>query len=134
MANMNKGEETILEFFRIDELINNESLKCMTPYIEDDDNVGGGKANFISNPTASKGEKLAESLKLRNLREIERCVGGEYSRLTGFSKEVIDLYFSTGGKSRRTDKQVKEITQIPVNHLKNIRVDFTIKVCNKMGY
>ena len=134
MVNMNMGEEAIKDFFKIDSLIRDEELNCVVPHREVDDNVGGGSGGFISNPTAAVGEKLATSKKLANLREIEHVVGREYSRLTGFNKEVIDLYFNTGKCARKTDKQVKEITQIPVNYLRNIRVDFTINVCKKLGY
>lgn len=134
MVNMNKGEEAIKEFFQIKKLIEDEESNCITPHVEADENIGGGSAGFISNPTAVKGEKLITSKRLANLREIERVVGLEYACLTGFSKEVIDLYFNNGKGTRKTDKAVKDITQIPVSHLRNIRIDFTILVCRKMGY
>lgn len=133
MINKNKAEETIIEYFNIDKLIRDEEMNCMNPHTEIDENVGGGSSGRTISTTEIKGESLIMSRRLDNLKEIRRVVGIEYECLSDYEKSIVRLYYKVEKSPRRTDKHVKELVGVPVNHVRGVRVNFLEKVAYKLG-
>ncbi|HEY9570034.1 MAG TPA: transcriptional regulator [Metalysinibacillus sp.] len=67
--------------------------ELLEPYREQDTNIGGGKANTISDTTANKAILLAEDKKYNATKEIISTVEGIYAILDDDRKTIVQMRY-----------------------------------------
>lgn len=72
MTKLPKDPYQLLKLYpTIQQMILDRTLEILTPYQEIDNNIGGGSAGFISNPTEQTVVALCEDELLEELRHVE---------------------------------------------------------------
>lgn len=92
MTKLPKDPYQLLKLYpTIQQMILDRTLEILTPYQEIDNNIGGGSAGFISNPTEQTVVVLCEDELLEELRKVEKAV--EYSfNLMRFKYDMFELH------------------------------------------
>ena len=67
--------------------------ELLHPHQETDTNVGGGKANTISDMTANKAIILSEDKEYQNLKNIVTTIEQQYKELDDDYKTIVDMRY-----------------------------------------
>ncbi|MER2254681.1 MAG: transcriptional regulator [Priestia megaterium] len=62
-------------------------------WLESDTNIGGGKANRISDTTGNKATILADDVMLQNLKRIVHTIESLYKELDNDQKTIVDMRY-----------------------------------------
>lgn len=125
-------EQTLLDYKDIDKHIKKRIEELKYPVADVDENIGGGKSNKISDPTARMAITIIDDLLISNLQRTKRIVDEVLESMEPEAKRVIDLYYIE--KPRKyTWAGVAEATNYSERHCKRIR-DRTFKeIAEKLG-
>lgn len=96
-----------------------------------DENIGGGKANRISDPTAAKATALLEDERYQNYNKIIRAVETVYNSSKDEIKKFVDIrYFSEDSHYIDWDTVAEEMrsTKPKVYGMRNQIIDRTARV------
>ena len=75
MTKLPKDPYQLLKLYpTIQQMILDRTLEILTPYQEIDNNIGGGSAGFISNPTEQTVVALCEDELLEELRKVDNAI------------------------------------------------------------
>ena len=95
MTKLPKDPYQLLKLYpTIQQMILDRTLEILTPYQEIDNNIGGGSAGFISNPTEQTVVALCEDELLEELRKVEKALSITNNALNEeivLSEEAITL-------------------------------------------
>lgn len=80
----------------IQQMILDRTLEILTPYQEIDNNIGGGSAGFISNPTEQSVMALCDDELLEELRRVESALNEVSFGWDRWTKEYGIHFISLG--------------------------------------
>lgn len=100
--------------------------------IYSDENIGGGRSSFISNPTEMRALTLAEDRQLQVLRFQSRKVEKVINESDPFTNEIIREYYFTR-PLLKTWEGVAHAVNMSSGHCRRLRNSFFERLANELG-
>lgn len=134
---MNSGtfkyiERMLYDYNDIEDHIKTRIKQLKNPYIPTDENIGGGKTNKTSDPTARLAVTLADDLLLTNLRHTKNIIEVVLDSLEPKARQVIDLYYIDTPRKYTWDGIAIE-TSYSKRQCYRIRDEVFEKIAKKLG-
>ena len=102
-------------------------------WVETDVNIGGGKANTISDTTGNKATLLADDTMYQNLKRIVNTIDMMYTELDHYQKTIVDMKY-LAKKDAYEWKHVADKLNISVQRVLGIRNNLIDETAKRMGY
>lgn len=138
MNKLSPGQNKTIEEFWIyhnenKRLLHFRELELMNPCHEADGNIGGGKANHISNPTERKAIVLSEDERYQHLKKTIDAIEGLYKELDDDLKTIVHMrYWDKEGCYEWEDVADKlYMSRNKVLRKRNVLID---KTAERMGW
>lgn len=113
-----------------DRYIKEREEELRYPYRQAEENIGGGRSSFVSNPTERMAITISDDRRLANLERNRNIVDKVYRQSDVVTKEVIDcMYFDS---SCNTVQAAQEVN-ISDRHVRRLHSAFVEKVADEMG-
>lgn len=129
-----KAERDIQTYFLIvnNDLVNRRKEEIRYPSHEEDNNVGGGKANNNLSKTELIAIKMAEDKCLKTMNNIIQNVMQAAQLITETDWKIIAMIYS--GNNKQTDKSVAHQMNMTKKEVKECRNNFIEILARVMGY
>lgn len=75
------------------EEIDKRRSEIITPYQEEDTNIGGGQSNLMTSPTEQAATKLADDIRLSQLQRMKWAIDSVYADVDATGKRFMNLTY-----------------------------------------
>lgn len=89
-------EECFEQYYNIDRIIERRKHQLSLKKKNNDENIGGGRANFISRPTENLAIKMAEDKHINYYSDLKTNLDDAISKMTDDQLEIYDYRFNQG--------------------------------------
>lgn len=103
----------------------------ITPYIETDNNIGGGQSNIPASPDETKAIKLADNIRLTQLERMKWAIDDVYKQMDDTGKMFMKLYYKENYLT--IDGVAMEIGVSP-RTAKRLNTKIIIEIAERVGW
>ena len=108
--------------------------ELLNAYQEADTNIGGGKANRISDTTGNKAIVLAEDMKYQNLKRIVHTIECMYKELDHDQKTIVDMRYWDKNKEAYEWQHIADELYMSVQRVLRKRNMLIDETANRLGF
>jgi RinA family phage transcriptional activator len=102
-------------------------------WVEQDTNIGGGKANTVSDTTGNKATILADDLMYQNLKRIVNTIDTMYTELDKYQKTIVDMKY-LAKKDGYEWSHVGDKLNMSVQRVLRIRNNLIDETAKRLGF
>ena len=126
-------ESILRDYPNYDEYIKDRERKLFHPdTLYEDENIGGGRSNFVSNPTATMAVTIAEDRRLCSLGRYKTAIDEALEETDKITKSIIEQYYFARPQLKTWAGVANEM-HMSERQCRRLRDTFFESIENKLG-